>query len=381
MQTIKTSLLGFGDQGKVRDLAYNLETYYRNFPVRTELLEAFVLPEEAEAARACGWTPTTDLDATIANPAADLIEIRLPTQMRFAAATAALKAGKHVYVEPLLSDKLDESRAAAELADSRPKQLATVDFMYRRVPANAYARRIATEKRFGRLLEARFQFSQNWGFPQDAPWRGAKSRGVVFELGAAAFDLLYFTTGVRPEKLYAQNATFFDFPWDALNDEKAQNAETAPKSQSLFGGEDATKIVFTAPENVVGSIVCSRSNRGAENAFSYELHFENGSVRWTYADFNYISVYTMKNEPNMRGWQRILCNRGGFPYDNFSGGHMYGSRDVAVNGVSENLRFIAGQNTIAPLATFRDAYEAHRAVDAAKKSFELDRPVKLEEIR
>ena len=93
---------------------------------------------------------------------------------------------------------------------------------------------------------------------------------------------------------------------------------------------------------------------------------------------NYLGIYDA-SKPE-RGWSRVLCNRGGFAYPTFADGHMFGYRDLLVNACYENMLKIAGQPEVAPIATFQDALDVERTIEAVRKSWTEKRWVKLDEI-
>ena len=135
--------------------------------------------------------------------------------------------------------------------------------------------------------------------------------------------------------------------------------------------------MYTLPGGAIGSLECTRNAWGTENTHGYELYFENGAIRWCYDDVNYLSIYDA-SKPE-RGWARVLTNRGGkdFAYQSFADGHMYGYRDFTVNACYENMLKIAGADEEAPVATFRDAYDVERTIDAVRTSWENRTWVKL----
>ena len=107
-----------------------------------------------------------------------------------------------------------------------------------------------------------------------------------------------------------------------------------------------------------------------------ECRPENGAIAWNYDDVNYLSIYDAKNPE--RGWSRVLSNRGDIgSYASFADGHMFGYRDFTVNACYENMLKIAGAEEVAPIATFRDAYDVERTIEAVRNSWENRCWVKL----
>ena len=67
----------------------------------------------------------------------------------------------------------------------------------------------------------------------------------------------------------------------------------------------------------------------------------------------------------------------GTSYASFADGHMFGYRDFTVNACYENMLKIAGAEEVAPIATFRDAYDVERTIEAVRNSWENRCWVKL----
>lgn len=370
MQELPVTILGFGMMGRARAAAYeNVTKYYGNCPVQPTLAQAFVLPNEAEGAKKIGWDVNLDMMDAIKNDKSKYIDICLPNALHHSAALAAIEAKKHVFCEKPLAISLDEAREMTTAAEACPGLLNSVNFIYRRCPANAFARQIVQENWFGKLLEARSYYNQSWGGPgTGGSWRfDAKAGGgTLGDLGSHAIDMLYFVTGMRPSEVCA--------------------TQVAHVKERNFGGEmrkievdDGTRVVYNLPNGGIGQLECTRNAWGTENTQGYELYFENGAIRWCYDDVNYLEVY----EPGMRarGWRRVLCNQGGYPYCHFAGGHMDGYRDFLTSACYENMLSIAGEKNVAPIATFRDAYEVERIIEAIRRSNRERRWVKLDEVK
>lgn len=386
------SILGYGMMGLVRAVAYEaVMRYYPNCPVKPVLNEAYCYTDgEAEAATASGWKANRDLDKTIENPNTDYIDVCLPNKLHCMAVLKALAAGKHVFCEKPLSVTVEEAHQMVEaLAEARKKNpdiIDSVNFIYRRVPANVFVRKLVKENRFGKLLEVHSYYNQSWGGPETPwSWRFGPEGGTLGDLGSHALDMLYYTTGLRPVELCAMQTTHIKkryLPATVGSDlaarygDKKTNNEGRPMKD--VETDDATRVLFTLDGGAIGSLECTRNAWGTENTHGYELYFENGAIRWNYDDLNYVGLYDATTPE--RGWSRVLCNRGGFAYPSFADGHMFGYRDLTVNACYENMLKIAGAEEVAPLATFEDALNVERTIEAIRKSWNERKWVSLSEI-
>ena len=378
MRDMPVTILGFGMMGRARNAAYsNVAKYYGDAPINPVIKQAFVLPNEADAAKKLGWDVNLDMMDAIRNDKSEYVDICLPNALHYSAAMAALDAKKHVFCEKPLAISVDEAREMMEAAEARPGLLNSVNYIYRRCPANVFARQIVQEDWFGKLLEARSYYNQSWGGPNTGGgWRfDAKAGGgTLGDLGSHALDMLYFVTGLRPSEVVATQVAHVKERMFSVTKEDGSTAREPRKIEV----DDGTRVVYNLPNGGIGSLECTRNAWGTENTQGYEFYFENGAIRWCYDDVNYLEVY--ESGMRARGWRRVLCNQGGFAYCHFAGGHMDGYRDFLTSQCYENMRAIEGMDAIAPIATFREAYEVERTMEAIRRSFRERRWVKLEEI-
>jgi predicted dehydrogenase len=96
------------------------------------------------------------LDALLADPDIDLVDVCNPTHLHAPTASAALKAGKHVLVEKAIA--LDPKEADSMLKTAgQARRLLMVAHVLPFFPEFAYAAQVVREARYGRLLGAHFK--------------------------------------------------------------------------------------------------------------------------------------------------------------------------------------------------------------------------------
>jgi predicted dehydrogenase len=128
-----------------------------------------------------GYADGMDL---IRDPAIQLVDICLPTPLHKPFAIAALEAGKHVLVEKPLARTSADAFAIADAADAAFKKFGTLAMpamCMRFWPGWTWLKRSIEERRFGRVLSARFQRLAS--HPGGAFYSNADASG------AAALDL------------------------------------------------------------------------------------------------------------------------------------------------------------------------------------------------
>jgi predicted dehydrogenase len=117
----------------------------------------------AEISGQFGFATTTGLDAVIADPSVDLVDICLPTRLHAEVAVAAMQAGKDVLIELPLATTLEDARriVAAQRATGRK---AFVDMFSRFSPASQQLRQAVAGQRHGplRVLEIEGRTALLW---------------------------------------------------------------------------------------------------------------------------------------------------------------------------------------------------------------------------
>ena len=97
-----------------------------------------------------GFATTTDLDALIADPSVDLVDICLPTRLHAEVAVRAMQAGRDVLIELPLASTLDDARRIIGALQASGRR-AFVDMFSRFSPANQHLRQAVADQRHGPL--------------------------------------------------------------------------------------------------------------------------------------------------------------------------------------------------------------------------------------
>ncbi len=97
-----------------------------------------------------GFAASTDLDAVIADPSVDLVDICLPTALHADVAVRAMQAGRDVLIELPLAATLEDARRIIAAQQATGRQ-AFVDMFSRFSPANQHLRQAVTDQRHGPL--------------------------------------------------------------------------------------------------------------------------------------------------------------------------------------------------------------------------------------
>ncbi|MDY0745537.1 Gfo/Idh/MocA family oxidoreductase [Paucibacter sp. R3-3] len=110
-----------------------------------------VAAERAYAAEHCGVQQLYEnLDDMLANPDIDAVALVTPTSMHAGQTIAALRAGKHVFVEKPLALNVEDCEAVLKVAEQHLQQVAMVGFVRRFDPHYQAAQRVIAQGEIGR---------------------------------------------------------------------------------------------------------------------------------------------------------------------------------------------------------------------------------------
>jgi predicted dehydrogenase len=304
---------------------------------------------------------------------------------------AALAAGKHVLCEKPLAATLADARVMRDAARRARASRSVVGYSYRRVPAVALAYQLAREGRLGRIYHVRAWYLQGWAGPEvPLVWRfdrKAAGSGAHGDLGAHLVDMARFITGEELIEINGAVQETFIRERDIPAAEAGAGISGATGSsgrKGKVGVDDATLFLARLRGGGIASFEATRFAMGNENNHGIEINGELGSVRFSFEDMVHLQYFDRTAPSRMRGWTKIPVSRpGDHPYADawWPPGHHLGYEHTFVNQTYDLLRLLAGQEPLIPLATFDDAYETQRVLEAAAISAREKRPVKLAEVK
>jgi predicted dehydrogenase len=162
-------------------------------------------PERARKLAAdLGAEPTTDLEAAIADPEVDVVDVCLPTPLHRDAAERAFAAGKHVFLEKPIALTPEDADAILEAAE-RSGRIFMVGLVLRFWPEYAELQRRLAAGALGRpLAVTAFRLSP------PADWNDwmrdrSQSGGTAVDLMIHDLDQLNWLLG-RPRSVYARES-------------------------------------------------------------------------------------------------------------------------------------------------------------------------------
>jgi myo-inositol 2-dehydrogenase / D-chiro-inositol 1-dehydrogenase len=139
----------------------------------------------------------------------DAVAVCVPAQSHTEVALAAMKAGKHVFIEKPLAVGLDDSERIIELAAKLPQLKVMVGLNMRWHRLIRKARAIIREGTLGDVELVRSVLTSYHATVPDWGSRRSSGGGVLFELAVHHVDLWRYLVGCEVEEVYAESRSAY----------------------------------------------------------------------------------------------------------------------------------------------------------------------------
>jgi len=333
-------------------------------------LPADVVPEVVvgrDAARAAAAAAklgfvrsTTDLDAVLADPSIDVVDVATPNDSHHAITMAALRHGKHVLCEKPLAMTVPQAREMAALAK---KQRVRVGLWhnYRRAPATALAAKMIARGDLGDVRQVRAVYLQDWLADPKVPasWRTSTKTagsGAHGDLNAHLVDLTRALTGLEFESVCGMRQTF-------TKQRPAGRGKTAKVDV-----DDAFCMLAKFRGGAIGTFEATRVAIGRKNLNCIEVNGSRGSLRWNLERMNELEVCLPDGPRDARGFRTVMCMDAVHPYaaNWWPDGHIVGYEHTFVHHVADFVRALHDGTPFRP--DFDDGLAVQVVLDAALRS-------------
>ncbi|MCH3964804.1 MAG: Gfo/Idh/MocA family oxidoreductase [Clostridium sp.] len=306
MREIKIGLIGAGWMGSYHAIGFtNIRRAYGDSicPV----FEMVADSNEKTAKKACsrfGFKNfTTDWKKVIENPEIELVIIATPNNLHAPIVIAAAKAGKHIICEKPMANTLQDSKAMAE-AVKKAGVKSLVDFIYRKCPANVYARDIIRAGKLGEIITYRGEFDCSYCVDPLVPstWRQYASiagTGVLGDLTAHVISLSDMLVGKEVEAVCAMWETVYPTRPESINSSKRVVVDT----------DDQVYALIKYSDGHIGQMSSSRISAGKPCALAYEIQGTKGTIKFDLTRINEIKLYDgNKSEAGDSGFKILKGN-------------------------------------------------------------------------
>ena len=198
MTEIGIGVIGWGFMGRTHTFgAMNMPLFYDGLPFKARLAAVCSRRMESalQAQQELGFAfATDDYHQLLAREDVQAVSICTPNNLHEEMVLAALKAGKHVYVDKPLSITYDSARIMAEAAEQSGvvNQMAFHNPFF---PCVKRAKELIEEGRLGRIVSFRVEYLHSGSIGQEKPigWKSNAEicgAGVLFDLGAHTLQML-----------------------------------------------------------------------------------------------------------------------------------------------------------------------------------------------
>jgi predicted dehydrogenase len=282
-KSLGVALIGTGFMGKCHAMAWrNVATVFGGVPPTLELLVD--MPDRAQKlAGQFGFARATDdWQAAVTDDAVDVVSITTPNGLHRQMAEAALRAGKHVWLEKPMALTLGDARSMADLAAVHPEQVTLLGYNYLRNPAFQAAQQIIRAGAIGRLLAFRGVYDEDYCADPDLPWswRMTHKDGGLGALGDLGCHLVSVMTALMGPVAEVTAMTQISIP-----------ARPSAEGPRPVENEDSALALIRFASGAQGSFATSRVARGRKCRLQWEVQGSNGTIVFDQEHMNELWVH------------------------------------------------------------------------------------------
>ena len=283
MKEIGIGVIGWGFMGKIHTQALrNIALFYPGIDFRVSLkcVCARHIENARAAARDVGFERyTDDYRQLLAMEDIDAVSVCTPNDQHEEMVIAAIRAGKHVYVDkPLTVTAVSAERIARAAAESGVST--RMVFNNRYYPATIRARQLVEEGRIGEVLSFGARFLHSGSIDPDKPigWKQQRQGGVLLDLGSHALDLVTWLTGY-PKRVFCRRRTLYD------------ERPTGDGGRERELGEDQVQVMLELENGALGFVEASKIATGSNDELTVDVRGTKGAIKWDSMDPKYLYFY------------------------------------------------------------------------------------------
>ena len=283
MKTIKIGIIGWGCMGRTHAHALRaMPLFYPGAGFRAEI--AGICSRRLEKAREAAEelnVPyyTDDYRQLLSREEIDAVSVCTPNALHEEIALAALKAGKHLYIDKPLADTAQGARRIADQAE-KSGVFTRMVFNNRYLPVTLRARELVDQGRIGRVLSFEGRYLHSGSIDPNKPigWKQTLQGGVLLDLGSHVLDLITWLCGY-PEAVFCAQRTLYD------------TRPTREGGATRDLSDDQTLMLLRLPGGAMGQVEASKIATGANDELTVEIRGEKGALAFDLMQPNYLRFY------------------------------------------------------------------------------------------
>jgi predicted dehydrogenase len=326
------------------------------------------------------------LDDMLADDSVDVVHVTTPNHAHYEQVKAILAAGKNVVCEKPLAMTSEQSAEMVEIAKASGK-LAAVCYNIRFYPLNQQAHGMVKAGELGDIRFVTGHYHQDWlAKPTDWNWRLESEMGgalrSVGDIGTHWVDLTGFVTGLKPQAVMAELATFLPERQKPTGPVETFSSAAGATETVKIDTDDAAMIVIRYENGARGVMSTSQINMGRKNSLHWDVAGSRASAAWDSEtpDHLFIGHREAPNQVLMRDF--TLMNATGTAAASLPPGHVEGFADSFFAFFRAVYSDVAagGRQDGSTWATFEDGHLEMVFCDAVLRSAQEGRWVRLDEI-
>ncbi|MBO0343997.1 Gfo/Idh/MocA family oxidoreductase [Roseibium sp. CAU 1637] len=351
--SLGVALIGTGFMGKCHAMAWNnIATVFGGARPRLEVL-CDVSDEAARThANQFGFSrASSDWQAAVTDRAVDVVSITTPNGLHREMAEAALKAGKHVWLEKPMALTLSDAKAMSDLASECRGQATMLGYNYLRNPAFQSACRMVRDGDIGKLLSFRGVYDEDYSADPSLPWswrmtHEAGGLGALGDLGCHLVSHMLALMGPVQELTAMTQIAVPHRP--------------SPQGVKAVENEDSALALLRFVSGAQGSFATSRVARGRKCRLQWEVHGTEGTLVFDQENMNELWVH----KAGEAGFTRHLSGPEQPDFAAFcpAPGHNFGFNEQKTIEARDLCSAIAGGKAVGP--DFAQGYEIERIIHA-----------------
>ena len=283
MKTIKIGIIGWGFMGRTHAHALRaMPLFYPGAGFRAEIAgicsrRLLTAREAAEELNVPYYTD--DYRQLLAREEIDAVSVCTPNALHEEIALAALKAGKHLYIDKPLADTAQGARRIADQAE-KSGVFTRMVFNNRYLPVTLRARELVDQGRIGRVLSFEGRYLHSGSIDPNKPigWKQTLQGGVLLDLGSHVLDLITWLCGY-PEAVFCAQRTLYD------------TRPTREGGATRDLSDDQTLMLLRLPGGAMGQVEASKIATGANDELTVEIRGEKGALAFDLMQPNYLRFY------------------------------------------------------------------------------------------
>lgn len=301
MKTISVGIIGWGFMGRIHTHALrSIPVFYQdvNFKIRLKCVCSRRLEKAREAMEQFGFECCTDdYRELLAMEDIDVVSICTPNELHEEMAIAALKAGKHVYIDKPLAVNGESAMRIAECAETAAGRN-RVALHCRCYPALIRAKQLVDEGRIGNILQFEARYLHAGSIDPDKPigWKQQLQGGTLLDMGSHVLDLVTWLAGY-PKRVLCKTRVLYP-----ARPTKEGGTETRL-------ADDHVIALLEMENGAIGTVEASKIATGSNDDLMLELRGDRGALKFDLMNPNYLEYYDQEEADGpvggMRGFTRI----------------------------------------------------------------------------